>query len=290
MVVSEQQWTSVRKSLREAAARFGELVRAAPDPAAMATPDWTVADTAAHVAMVAWLYTTLFDTGGDPLPVPDLPARVRAITVDTVGEFNEVALATVAERDPVALAELLRTGVEEILRVTEDRDPDKPIDWLGEARLPLAGALAHLLNEIVVHGHDIAKVTGAPWVVRDEDAALFFELFFLGMVGNGVGRLLDIDKPVLRRRIVVEFRSAHTAPATVLLHRGQISMAPPGTTGVDVRVRFEPSTMVLVLFHRVGRVRAGLTGKLRVGGPRPWLLLPFLRSVRLPDRYIAGPG
>ncbi|GAA3000521.1 maleylpyruvate isomerase N-terminal domain-containing protein [Actinokineospora diospyrosa] len=287
MVVSEQQWTSVRRSLREAGERFGELVRAAPDPAVMATPDWTVADTAAHVAMVAWLYTTLLDTGGQPLPVPDLEARLGAITVDTVGEFNEVALATVGERDPVVLTDLLSTGVAEILRVTADRDPDEPLEWLGGACLPLAGALAHLLNEVVVHGHDIAKAIGVPWAVRAEDAALFFELFFLGMVGNGVGGLLDIDKPVLERRIVIEFRSAHTAPALVLLHRGQVSLAPPGTTAVDVRVRFEPATMVLVLFHRVSRVRAALTGKLSVRGRRPWLLFPFLRAVRLPDRHVA---
>jgi hypothetical protein len=37
-----------------------------------------------------------------------------------------------------------------------------------------------------------------------------------------------------------------------------------------------------VLFHRITRSRAAMTGSLRVWGRRPWLLAPFLRKVRLP--------
>jgi hypothetical protein len=40
--------------------------------------------------------------------------------------------------------------------------------------------------------------------------------------------------------------------------------------------------MNLVLFHRLTRSRAALTGALRIWGRRPWLLAPFLQKIRLP--------
>lgn len=39
----------------------------------------------------------------------------------------------------------------------------------------------------------------------------------------------------------------------------------------------------LMLFGRMSRVRAALTGKVLVSGPRPWLLPAFLRTVHMPD-------
>jgi hypothetical protein len=37
-----------------------------------------------------------------------------------------------------------------------------------------------------------------------------------------------------------------------------------------------------MMFGRISRTRAALLGGLRIGGPRPWLLPAFLRTVRMP--------
>jgi hypothetical protein len=37
-----------------------------------------------------------------------------------------------------------------------------------------------------------------------------------------------------------------------------------------------------MMFGRIARPRAVLSGKVRIGGPRPWLLPAFLRTVRMP--------
>lgn len=42
--------------------------------------------------------------------------------------------------------------------------------------------------------------------------------------------------------------------------------------------------MSLVLFHYITRSKATMTDSLRVWGRRPWLLVPFLRKVRRPNR------
>ena len=66
-----------------------------------------------------------------------------------------------------------------------------------------------------------------------------------------------------------------------MLDSGVISAEEPSRDN-DVRVYFEPAVLSLVLFHRVGRAKAAMTGSLRVWGRRPGLLVPFLRKVRLP--------
>lgn len=117
------------------------------------------------------------------------------------------------------------------------------------------------------------------------DAALFFDLFVVGMVRHDVGRLLDDSPPPRDRRIAVSFRSRYTRPVTLALHRGRVSAEEPGGP-VDVRVRFDPPTLNLMLFGRVSRPRAALTGRLVVAGRRPWLLPAFLRTLRLPTNSV----
>jgi len=94
--------------------------------------------------------------------------------------------------------------------------------------------------------------------------------------------LLDGSPPPRERRIAVEFRSAHTTPVTLVLRAGRVTAEEPGGD-TDVRLRFDPATLNLMMFGRVSRARAAFTGKVVVRGRRPWLLPDFLRTVRLPS-------
>lgn len=279
--ISREQWDSVRAAVRASAGRFADLVSSAPS-GTMATPDWTVGDTAAHVAGVATMYTST--VSGEALPA-HLSGHIAATTVDTVADFNNVTLGHFTERDPHVLAARLRSDVDTILKATGSADPDLPLPWLGDSRVPLAGVLAHLSNELTVHGWDIARALGRRWPMARRDAALFFDLFVVGMVRHDVGRLLDDSPPPRDRRIAVSFRSRYTRPVTLALHRGHVSAEEPGGP-VDVRVRFDPPTLNLMLFGRVSRPRAALTGRLVVAGRRPWLLPAFLRTLRLPTNSV----
>ncbi len=273
MPVTEERWTATRTALAAAAGRFLDLV-AASDARTMATADWSVADTLAHVGSIADMYTRLvrFDT------VP--PVQIGATTVDTVADLNARVLALYTERDPAVLIERLRADIDDVLLATETVDPSVAVPWLGDSRVPICGVLAHLVNELHIHGRDIARATRTPWHVPAADAALFFEVFFVEMLRRDVGHLLDNAEPPSDRRIAVEFRSAHTTPVTIVLWRGEVTVEPPGDA--DVRIFFEPVGFNLMLFHRIGRVRAALTGKVRVSGRRPWLLPRFLKTVRCP--------
>lgn len=279
--ISPARWTEVRRAVEEVGERFSRLVLSS-DPGAMATAHWTVADTAAHVAGIAWQYTSLVVGYDSARPIPGVREQLLGTTVDNIhGGLNAAILRNFPERDPAALVAILRSSIATVLKRTADADPASTVTWLGGSSLPRAGLLAHLTNEMLVHGRDIARATGAPWPIPQERAALFFELFVVEVIRNGVGVLLDLAGPARPGRIAVEFRSAHTRPVTIVVTDGAVSVEEPGR-GADVRLFFKPVALDLMLFHRVGRVRTALAGGVRAWGRRPWLLPAFLEKVRLP--------
>lgn len=158
------------------------------------------------------------------------------------------------DRDPAALTERLRADLDVLLTECTALDPMATFTWLGDSRVPLSGVLAHLVNELQIHGRDIARATRMPWEIPPREAAYFFEAFFVELLRHGVGRLLDNDEPPRDRRIAVGFSSDHTIPVT----------------------------LNQMLFHRISKPRAVLTGKIAIRGRRPWKLAPFLRTVRCP--------
>jgi len=283
-VITDESWARVRAALDAAAGRFAELVSSLPDGHAKATRHWSVTDVAAHVANVAGLYVSIVATDPDRGPDARLPARAANATLDTVGAMNAAGLREITERDPEKLAALLRANVEALLSATAGTAPHTPVPWLGGSRMPVAGLLAHLLNELLIHGRDIARARRLRWRVPPEDAAWFFELFFIGVTTYGAGHLLDAGKtgePVRTGRLVAEFRSRYTTPVTVVVHDGQVLAERPGRKP-DVRVSFDPAALDLMLFRRVGKLRAVLTGKVVISGRRPWRLRNFFRAIHIP--------
>jgi uncharacterized protein (TIGR03083 family) len=280
--VTDEEWEAVRESLRTTAGRFCELVASVPDPAATASAGWTVADVAAHVTTVAALETMVLGAAEVPFRMPGLAEVIAATTTDTVHGLNDQVMSHFRERDVTHVLGMLRHYVGLMLTASQDRDPGETFPWLGEARPTLAGILAHMVNELLIHGNDIASSVKAPWAMPPQDAAMFFDLFFVGLVNSQMGRLLDGSKRPLRRRIAVEFRSGYTAPVTIVVRDGQVTAEPPGP-GADAWVRFDPAALNMMMFGRISKLQAVLTRKIIIGGRRPWLIPAFLRTVRLPS-------
>jgi uncharacterized protein (TIGR03083 family) len=280
--VTEGQWNAVRQSLRTTTERFGELLTSAPDPATTASAGWSVTDIAAHLVTVAWLETTLMGIAADPFPMPGLTEAIAATTVDEVHGFNDRVMSYFTERDVAKLAIMLHDQVDLMLTASQSRDPGETFPWLGGARPTLAGILAHMVNELLIHGNDIARTIRVPWPMPAQDAAFFFELFFVPLASGQTGQLLDGGKRPRKRRIAVEFRSGYTNPITIVVRDGGCTAEPAGQ-GADATVWFDPVTLNMMLFGRISRSRAILTRKIVLGGRRPWLIPAFLRTVRCPS-------
>jgi hypothetical protein len=261
--LTRAKWERVRGALAETGERFAGLLEAAAGARGNATVHWSVAETGAHVLTLARACVHLVSPATPP-PFPEAAAAglLERTTVDTVDRFNEVLLGAFTERDPRVIARLLRPEIDRILRSCEGRDPAEAVAWLGGSKVPLAGVLAHMLNELQIHGRDIALAAGRPWTVAPRDAGLFFDLFLVGVTHYGYGRLLDGHGPAPRGRVAVEFRSAHTTPVVMALTDGFVTVERPGGP-VDVRLSFDPVTLNLMLFGRVSRLRAALMGGTR---------------------------
>ena len=273
------QWQAVREAVPRVGKRFAGLLADVPDPHAESLGGWTVAETASHVGMIALMYTGMVRGDDGPLPLPGLAEALGSASVDTISRMNALALDLYPERDPRRLAERLRADIAEVLLVSADLDPAGPVRWLGGSRVPMAGLLAHLVNEMLIHGLDIARATGRRWSIASWDEALFLDLFLFGMIRNDLGHLLDDARPS-PRRIAVEFRSAYTTPAVLVLQHGRLRLEEPDGRP-DVRLTFDPAVLVPMLFRRHSKPHA-LRHGLRIGGRRPWLLPEFLRTVRMP--------
>jgi hypothetical protein len=280
--VAEEQWNAVRASVRTTAGRFCELAASVPHPAARASAKWSVAEITAHVATIGFLNTMLLRVAEPPFQMPGLTEAIAATTVDTVHDLNDQVMSHFLERDVSRLLDILRHHVHLMLTASQAHDPSETFSWLGEARPTLAGMFAHMVNELLIHGHDIASAVKVPWAMPAEDAALFFDLFYVGLANGQTGRLLDGSKRPLPRRIAVEFRSGYTTPVTLVVRDGQLTAEPAGP-GADARVRFDPAALNMMMFGRISKPQAVLTRKVIIGGRRPWLMPAFLRTVRLPS-------
>src|SRR6185437_6136866 len=280
--VTDEQWHTVRESLGKTAGRFYELVSSIPDPGTGATVKWSVTEVVAHVASIAWLDTMLLGAAAEPFPMPGVLDAVVATAVDDVHGLNDQVMSYFTERNPGRVLGILRDHIDLMLTASQNRDPGEAFSWLGGARLPLAGMLAHMVNEMLIHGSDIARAVKVPWAMPQADAALFFEIFYMGLASGDMGRILEGGRRPLKRRIAVEFRSDYTTPVTVVVHNGQVTTEPIGP-GADATVRFDPVTLNMMLFGRISKPRAILTRKIVVGGRRPWLVLAFLRTIRAPS-------
>ena len=279
--ITEDDWRAVRAALGKTADRFAGLLRTLPDPGAPAIGMWSAAETAAHVATVAWLYTTMVPPERTPHPIPGIDDRVSVTTLTDIAGLNETTLRHLRERDPRSLAERLHADIDFLMRTTEIMPPDQPISWLGGARLPVAGVFAHLLNELLIHGHDIARAAGIHWKIPSADAAMAVELFLFTMLGGDTGVLLPDGKRTDRGSVAIEFRSRYTSPVVLLAREGRMFVE-NGARRVDAHVFFDPAKFMLMLFGRISGATAILTGGVVAWGRRPWLLPAFLRTVHLP--------
>ncbi|WP_428962017.1 maleylpyruvate isomerase N-terminal domain-containing protein [Micromonospora fluostatini] len=281
MSVTPQQWHRLRTSVPAVLDRLADLVADAP-PDRPATAHWTIADTLAHLSAVASIGVSMLRAAPPDLPVPGLLELRRRTTIDTISVMNAEVLRHYPERRLPVLVDRLRAEVAEMLRAAEEVGPHHEVSWLGGARLPVPGLLAHLLNELNLHSWDVARAVRVPWVIDPADAALFVDLFLVGMTRHGHGNLLDRPGPVRPGRIAVTFQHRYGPAATLALVSGRVTVEPVDPRP-DVRLTFDPATFTLMLFGRVGRIRAVLTRRLSVGGRRPWLLPVFLRTMRPPS-------
>jgi uncharacterized protein (TIGR03083 family) len=223
----------VMDALHGASARFIELV-ASLEPVDATRPvaglDWNVGETIAHVL-------TVVRRG--------FADRRRSAAAAETASLNELCLEETPERDPRALAELLRADVHTALDIVFPKIPDdREFAFHGGVTTTMTPALHVVLGEFVIHGYDVARAVDRPWPITDREARLL-------VPGELLGAWLRPDSP----DEAYELRLGDGTPIRFEIRGGSLLVGPG--TGTTV-VAMDPVEFVLGFYNRVPVTDPGL--------------------------------
>jgi len=255
-----------RAALHEVVSGFVRLVRAIPDPNVPSIGSWRVGDVAAHLSHALRVDTDA--VAERPLP----PATVTKAGMD---ELTEMMLSEDSERSPTVIAD----NIDELFREFDEvasRSQATTVDWLQGARIPPSAVACHLLEECLVHGHDIATATNQPWVIERHHALLAIECFALPLIqALPPTALLNPDRAQsLCAQIDMRLRGG--VRTHMALNNGSLTFDSDAVSNVDVHVSADPAAFLLMFMGRQGMWKPLVTGKAMAWGRRPWQLVRAL--------------
>ncbi|WP_160148939.1 maleylpyruvate isomerase N-terminal domain-containing protein [Amycolatopsis alkalitolerans] len=257
-------------ALREVVPSLVALVRSVPDAGSTAIGTWTVGDTAAHLS-----HAFRFDTdaaAGRPIPE-------ATVTTAGMAKLNAQLLAEDAERDPALLADRIRALAREFDGVVSRA---ATVDWLQGVRLPPSAVACHLLEECLVHGHDIARATGRPWPIRRAHALLAIEGAAFPLIGALPPTAFVNQQKAASFRGRFDLRLRGGGRTSMVFDRGSLTLEAGCAGDADAHICADPVALMLVFIGRQGIERPLLGGKLAAWGRRPWKLARMLSAISPP--------
>ena len=249
---------------------FVRLVREGADDGP-AIGHWKVGDVACHVSHVITADTDAL-AGRPPPPTELTPAAVAVLT--------DALLADDPERNVGVLADRIEALLEHFLAVSE-APVSEEVTWLGDIRLPASAVACHLLEELLVHGFDMATATNGAWTIAPAHAALAITGAAVPIV-TAAGPMAFVDSEHARGfRARVEVRLRGHERFTFVFDDG-LTVEDDTSKPVDAHVSADPVAMLLLMLRRVNAPRMILGGKITAWGRRPWRLRRMLTAMTPP--------
>lgn len=239
---------------------FCEQLRNIPPSVHAATPvpnlDWTVADLAQHIACLP-SYWNARNAEGDRFERPtDFAA------------FSDQARAHITSTDLDALAGRIEAEYETYLG--ELGGPDAgAARWLYGRPVTATNMCGFILNELVLHGCDLAAVTGASrprFTSREANVAIDASMVTIPV-------FIDEDKAKAQPDGVYHIAFKEGRDYTWTKQGSTLSIAEGRPESADAKMRADPATFLMASLGRISQVRAGLSGKMLAYGRRPWRLM-----------------
>ncbi|MGH8884075.1 MAG: maleylpyruvate isomerase N-terminal domain-containing protein [Egibacteraceae bacterium] len=280
-VVTADRWVQARGALEAVVPRVTALLRSVRDPGAPALGVWSVAEVATHLTQ-AWEV------------IPRLAARQPSLLGDQVlplgdmGEFADATTAAVAqepERDLGALADRIEASAARFLRACATARADDRSPWLVEGtKVSRATFVCHLLNESLVHGHDIAQAEGKPWEIDRSHAALVVLGFLVPVLQAFDSRSMVDQSEAAGLRACFEVRVRGAAERVYFVFEdGTLAIdARRPARKVDCHLSVDPTAFLLVAWARTSEWGPIAKGQLLTWGRKPWLGLKFRSLLRNP--------
>ena len=266
-------WAEARRAVAQAAPRLTAMLRSATKPEAPALGAWDVTELAAHVSHGMDTITAMTRGGGNVLE--DISGLEILTKVMVAGEGRK-PLTELADRIDASVAGFLAA------MEVEAAAADSSHAWMVQGtEMPLSALTCHMLNELTVHGRDIAVGLGVPWPIDRRHAALILNGFVYPSL-HALGRAMVVQEKAGDKRARFEVRLRGDGRAWASFDKGNFSIEGSPQGPVDCHLSVDPEAFLLVAWGRISQWQAIPKGQLLAWGKKPWLGLQLRSWLRNP--------
>lgn len=270
-VTTTVDWAAAQRAVAEAATRLTSLLRSGQSPHAPALGEWSVSQVAIHVSLVADAVWAMTRGGGNLIT-----------DVWDLSTLSRVMIQGEGRRTPAEMADRIDASVAGFLASMEDAGEDTSHAWLIQGtELPLSALTCHMLNELTVHGRDIARAEGVPWPIDRGHASLIVQGFVFPALDT-LGRAIVVQEKAGKVRARFEVRLRGDGRAWLCFADGDFSVEGSPQGPVDCHLSVDPAAFLLVSWGRTGQWPAIARGQLMAWGRKPWLGLQLRSWLRNP--------
>lgn len=239
--------------------------------------EWTVADAVAHVASETRSFARLAsgDTTPEEMWAKFAPRTEGLSSSERMAALNSAEIASFDRSHISRGGELTEAAVGDFLATTKDWPSSRLFRGIeGDLTLPTATCV--VLFEMLIHGGDLARGLGKPWMIPADDARL---------VLTGITALLpdQLDAAVAGdTRATVYMRIRGGPHFVVWIHDGVLEVGTEPTERIDCHISANPVAFLLVSAGRRSQMSGVLSGQLVAWGRRPWLAMRLPHLLQAP--------
>jgi len=250
-----------REALLDVTQELADMIRPLADTAIpIPGSDWTVGETANHVAMATQLFVDL--AGGS--------TRVHGdATKEGLAAANAEALAKDPERRADVLADAIVNSTRMFLDSVDARPPGQLV--LSPAgKMDMDTLVTYALTHTLTHACAVARALRRKVPVRKEHMGLIMPFIAVAMES-----FVRKDKTKdLTASFLLRLRGGPKVAVT--FDKGAISIDTKPPRRVDCHISAEPVALFLVALAMKKQWGPIATGKLTTWGTKPWLALQFV--------------
>lgn len=243
--------------------------------------EWDVVQVAVHLAH-AWFVVPNLARGNVAVIedlLPERAGREDGPRLRDLADLNEMTIQAVRadpERDLNVLADRIETGAAAYFADCLQRSPDQQLAWMMQGvTFPAATFSAHLLNETVTHGYDIARAAGRPWPIKASTAVMIWERFLIRVAESTEPAALVDPVAGAGLRATYELRLRGGGRFDFRFDNGTLRVGPASGGPVDCRLSTDPVALLLVFWNRTNPWVAVARGQITFWGRKPWLAARF---------------
>ena len=275
--VSSIRWAAAQEALRDAVGRVTALLRSDPDPNVPAIGVWTLAEVAMHLSQ-AWVVVPGLGRGDLSRAYEVLPS-MQGVAGDNfirdvwdLGGVTQLGVNADPERHLRVLADRIEGRAAEFFAEQAGRSADELRPWLVEGvKVPRRVLTAHLLNETLMHGQDIARAAGRPWPIDRAHAAMVFGGFLVEALKVLDPRAMVDQKRGKGVRATFDIQLRGDESFVFAFDDGELRIDPDPRPRIDCHISADPLALLMVAWARKSQWSAIARGQLVAWGRKPWL-------------------